>query len=133
MKPVVSMQFLGDEETVRKAIESVASEGKVKPEPTKAAPGSLVSMVAHTVNVRPAAALLCQPALDSSCLRKRMDQKSEWNSKYAEWEAGYKANASSVSCTCKDPVATSWFTAVEAAPPIEVGTMRWLEVIIMFS
>jgi len=30
MKPVVSMQFLGDEETVRKAIESVAAQGKAK-------------------------------------------------------------------------------------------------------
>lgn len=29
-KPVVSMQFLGDEETVRKAIESVAAQGKAK-------------------------------------------------------------------------------------------------------
>eukprot|EP00088_Acartia_fossae_P007470 TRINITY_DN13514_c0_g1_i1.p1 TRINITY_DN13514_c0_g1~~TRINITY_DN13514_c0_g1_i1.p1 ORF type:complete len:255 (-),score=86.06 TRINITY_DN13514_c0_g1_i1:297-1061(-) len=30
MKPVVSMQFLGDEETVKKAIESVAAQGKAK-------------------------------------------------------------------------------------------------------
>jgi len=30
MKPVVSMKFLGDEETVRKAIESVANQGKAK-------------------------------------------------------------------------------------------------------
>ena len=30
MKPVVSMQFLGDEETVRKAMESVAAQGTVK-------------------------------------------------------------------------------------------------------
>ncbi len=30
MKPVQSMQFLGDEETVRKAIESVAAQGKAK-------------------------------------------------------------------------------------------------------
>ena len=29
-QPVVSMQFLGDEETVRKAIESVAAQGKAK-------------------------------------------------------------------------------------------------------
>ena len=45
MKPVVSMKFLGDEETVKKAIESVANQGKAKksseqsapaePEPTK--------------------------------------------------------------------------------------------------
>ena len=31
MKPIVSMQFLGDEETVKKAIESVANQGKAKP------------------------------------------------------------------------------------------------------
>lgn len=30
LKPVVSMKFLGDEETVRKAIESVAAQGKSK-------------------------------------------------------------------------------------------------------
>ena len=30
VQPVVSMQFLGDEETVRKAIESVAAQGKAK-------------------------------------------------------------------------------------------------------
>lgn len=30
MKPVVSMQFLGDEETVKKAMESVAAQGKAK-------------------------------------------------------------------------------------------------------
>ncbi|XP_058058043.1 phosphoglycerate mutase 2-like [Anopheles bellator] len=30
LKPVVSMKFLGDEETVRKAIESVANQGKAK-------------------------------------------------------------------------------------------------------
>ena len=29
-QPVVSMQFLGDEETVKKAIESVANQGKAK-------------------------------------------------------------------------------------------------------
>ena len=29
-QPVVSMKFLGDEETVRKAIASVAAQGKVK-------------------------------------------------------------------------------------------------------
>lgn len=31
MKPIKSMQFLGDEETVKKAIESVANQGKAKP------------------------------------------------------------------------------------------------------
>lgn len=30
MKPIVSMQFLGDEETVKKAMESVAAQGKAK-------------------------------------------------------------------------------------------------------
>lgn len=29
-KPVVSMKFLGDKETVKKAIEAVAAQGKVK-------------------------------------------------------------------------------------------------------
>ena len=51
MRPVVSMQFLGDEETVRKAMESVAAQGTVK-KPAAAAPapaGPLSSMVAHTV------------------------------------------------------------------------------------
>ena len=51
MRPVVSMQFLGDEETVRKAMESVAAQGTVK-KPAAAATahaGPLSSMVAHTV------------------------------------------------------------------------------------
>ena len=30
LKPVGSMQFLGDEETVKKAMEAVAAQGKVK-------------------------------------------------------------------------------------------------------
>jgi len=30
LKPLVSMKFLGDEETVRKAMESVAAQGKAK-------------------------------------------------------------------------------------------------------
>ena len=30
MKPIKSMQFLGDEETVRKAMEAVANQGKAK-------------------------------------------------------------------------------------------------------
>merc|ERR1719234_2672501 len=46
MKPIVSMKFLGDEETVRKAIESVAAQGKAKKEPAKETP---LSMVAHMV------------------------------------------------------------------------------------
>lgn len=29
-KPVISMKFLGDEETVKKAIEAVAAQGKAK-------------------------------------------------------------------------------------------------------
>ena len=50
MRPVVSMQFLGDEETVRKAMESVAAQGTVKKPAAAAAPaGPLSSMVAHTV------------------------------------------------------------------------------------
>jgi len=38
MKPIKSMQFLGDEETVKKAIESVANQGKAKPEGAAATP-----------------------------------------------------------------------------------------------
>merc|ERR1712038_756301 len=41
LKPIKSMQFLGDEETVKKAIESVANQGKAAPAPApapKAAP-----------------------------------------------------------------------------------------------
>ena len=81
MKPLKSMQFLGDEETVRKAMESVANQGKAKkaepapeapaapaappapeapaaapetPAPTEPAPEMPVSMVAHTVgNLKP--------------------------------------------------------------------------------
>ena len=52
MRPVVSMQFLGDEETVRKAMESVAAQGTVKKPAAAAAAapaGPLSSMVAHTV------------------------------------------------------------------------------------
>lgn len=30
LQPVVSMKFLGDEETVRKAMEAVAAQGKAK-------------------------------------------------------------------------------------------------------
>jgi len=39
MKPIVSMKFLGDEETVKKAMESVANQGKAKkeePQPSEA-------------------------------------------------------------------------------------------------
>ncbi len=38
LRPVVSMQFLGDEETVRKAIESVAAQGKAKKDESKKEP-----------------------------------------------------------------------------------------------
>ena len=86
MKPVVSMQFLGDEETVRKAMESVAAQGTVKK--PAAAPGPLSSMVAHTVtNVEKPV----QPALDSSSVRSMMDAK--WASKYNNWEQKYKQQA----------------------------------------
>ena len=53
MKPIVSMQFLGDEETVKKAIESVAAQGKAKKEaaPAKqeeAAPAKSTPKTAQT-------------------------------------------------------------------------------------
>ena len=88
MKPVVSMQFLGDEETVRKAMESVAAQGTVKKPaaPTPSAP--LSSMVAHTVTKveKPVG-----PALDSTCVRTMMDNK--WAPNYNKWEAKYKEEA----------------------------------------
>jgi len=86
MKPVVSMKFLGDEETVRKAIESVAAQGTVKKEPANEV-SKISSMVAHTVTGSPKAV---QPTLDSSCVRNLMDQKSAWGAKYAKWEQKYK-------------------------------------------
>jgi len=67
MKPVVSMQFLGDAETVKKAIESVAAQGKAKPK----APSSV------------------QPTLDTGCVRDLMDTKAA----YSKWEKDYKASA----------------------------------------
>jgi len=93
MKPIVSMQFLGDEETVRKAIESVAAQGKAKP---KAAPGPCASMVAHTVTDIKATPNV-QPALDSECVRNMMDGKSAWGAKYNKWEEDYKAAGASIS------------------------------------
>jgi len=89
MKPIVSMKFLGDEETVRKAIESVAAQGKAKPK--AAAPAKpCSSMVAHTVtDIKVPKAV--QPALDSQCLRKMMDDKTTWPTKYTKWETDYKA------------------------------------------
>ena len=93
MKPVVSMKFLGDEETVRKAIESVAAQGKAKKEPAPAAKETplLASMVAHMVTGAQAKPL-CQPAIDSNCLRKMMDQKSAWATNYSKWEADYRVS-----------------------------------------
>ena len=93
MKPVVSMKFLRDEETVRKAIESVAAQGKAKKEPAPAAKETplLASMVAHMVTGAQAKPL-CQPAIDSNCLRKMMDQKSAWATNYSKWEADYRVS-----------------------------------------
>ena len=90
MKPVVSMQFLGDEETVRKAIESVAAQGKAKKEPAKASDAPMASMVAHMVTGVQAKPLV-QPTIDATSLRAMMDQKAAWSTNYAKWEAGYKA------------------------------------------
>ena len=36
---------------------------------------------------------LCQPAIDSNCLRKMMDQKSAWATNYSKWEADYRASS----------------------------------------
>ena len=89
MKPVVSMQFLGDEETVRKAMESVAAQGTVKKPAAAPTPsGPLSSMVAHTVtNVEKKV----QPALDTASVRTMMDNK--WGAKYNSWEQKYKQQA----------------------------------------
>jgi len=84
MKPVVSMQFLGDEETVRKAMESVAAQGAVK-KPASAPAGPLASMVAHTVST---AEKPVQPTLNTTCVRSLMDNK--WCNKYNKWEQNYK-------------------------------------------
>jgi len=88
MKPIVSMKFLGDEETVRKAIESVAAQGKAKkPAAATKAAGPCATMVAHTVpQVKP----VVQPTLDTECVRGLMDHKTTWGSKYGQWEKGYK-------------------------------------------
>merc|ERR1711973_75143 len=40
LKPVVSMQFLGDEETVKKAMEVVANQGKAKKADPEAVPAA---------------------------------------------------------------------------------------------
>merc|ERR1719422_2070268 len=92
LKPVVSMKFLGDEETVRKAIESVAAQGKAKKEPAAKETPVLASMVAHMVTGAQAKPM-CQPAIDSNCLRKMMDQKSAWAANYSKWEADYRASS----------------------------------------
>ena len=94
MKPVVSMQFLGDEETVRKAMESVAAQGTVKkaaaPAGDKVVPAinSLSSMVAHTVTTveKPV-----QPTLDCTSVRTMLDTK--WATEYNKWEQKYKKEA----------------------------------------
>ena len=83
---MVSMKFLGDEETVRKAIESVAAQGTAKKEPVKEV-SSISSMVAHTVTATPKPV---QPVIDSNCVRKMMDQKTAWGTKYSKWEKKYK-------------------------------------------
>ena len=97
MKPVVSMQFLGDEETVKKAMESVAAQGTVKkpaaPADSAVTPScggglTLTSMVAHTVATveKPV-----QPALDCSSVRAMLDTK--WTNNYSKWEQKYKEAA----------------------------------------
>ena len=66
----------------------------------------LASMVAHmvtgaqvtlTIKLRRMTMMmqakpLCQPAIDSNCLRKMMDQKSAWATNYSKWEADYKVS-----------------------------------------
>jgi len=94
MKPIVSMKFLGDEETVRKAIESVAAQGKAKPAAPKAATGPCATMVAHTV---PDIPTKIQPTLDTQCVRSMMDQKTAWGANYGKWEKGYKATEKTTS------------------------------------
>eukprot|EP00091_Calanus_sinicus_P024859 TRINITY_DN915_c0_g1_i2.p1 TRINITY_DN915_c0_g1~~TRINITY_DN915_c0_g1_i2.p1 ORF type:complete len:963 (-),score=315.93 TRINITY_DN915_c0_g1_i2:1408-4296(-) len=97
MKPVVSMKFLGDEETVRKAIESVAAQGTAKKEPAKEV-SSISSMVAHTVTSTPKAV---QPVIDSNCVRNMMDQKTAWGTKYTKWEKKYKEDGAQKKSTAK--------------------------------
>jgi len=80
MKPVVSMQFLGDEETVKKAIASVAAQGKAKKEEPApaAAPKTpleeISTMVSHRV-VGAKATSPVQPALDGQAVRALMERK----------------------------------------------------------
>jgi len=120
MKPIVSMQFLGDEETVKKAIESVAAQGKAKKadaEPKKPLE-EIASMVAHRVigasGGSPPTAV--QPCLETKSVRDLMERKfcptpaasapktsasktsapakaakKGWCSQYAAWEAKYRA------------------------------------------
>eukprot|EP00088_Acartia_fossae_P007121 TRINITY_DN1330_c0_g1_i15.p1 TRINITY_DN1330_c0_g1~~TRINITY_DN1330_c0_g1_i15.p1 ORF type:complete len:1382 (-),score=561.93 TRINITY_DN1330_c0_g1_i15:398-4543(-) len=70
MKPIVSMQFLGDEETVKKAIASVAAQGKAKKadEPKREVQDVkfISSMVSHRV-VAPEP--MVQPCLDTTSVR----------------------------------------------------------------
>jgi len=108
MKPLVSMKFLGDEETVRKAIESVAAQGKAKKPKQEVSSEPVMSMVAHTVTN--AKIPLVQPVIDSGCLRDFMDskttwgsahkstgQKSAWSDHYNKWETKYKHASKHVS------------------------------------
>ena len=90
MKPVVSMQFLGDEDTVKKAMASVAAQGTVKKaEAAPAAPAApLISMVAHTVT---SVEKPVQPALNLACVRTMLDNK--WTVPYNKWEQNYKQKA----------------------------------------
>jgi len=80
LKPIVSMKFLGDEETVKKAIASVANQGKAKsssaPAPATQAvcAEELVSLVAHRV-VGAAAQPAVQPVIDMTSVRAAMERK----------------------------------------------------------
>jgi len=90
LKPIVSMKFLGDEETVKKAIASVAAQGKSK----KAEPAvkESMSMVAHQVKDAPekdqistmvahttlACETFLQPVLDTECIRRMMDKPTTY-------------------------------------------------------
>jgi len=111
MKPIVSMQFLGDEETVKKAIASVAAQGKAKTsdEPKKEVADykNISSLVSHHV-MKPKSDM--QPVLDSTCVRDLMERKfcptptvqgppvkqakgmEGWSAKYAKWENDYSTS-----------------------------------------
>jgi len=104
MKPVVSMQFLGDAETVAKAIASVAAQGKAKPKEEKKDSNFISTMVSHTVTP---SSTFVQPTLDSTSVRALMERKfcptptvqtppiktakgmEGWSANYAKWESDY--------------------------------------------